>query len=133
MDSQDARIKTHFPLWHLLNQIRSDQVPQLPGTYILRLAGAKCIGRLKGVSDILYIGSTVNLRRRIYQIVHPGPTQWTNKRISKLMQKYQIEIAWCGKLPHSLDPGEFEKRLLKDYQQDHDELPPLNAALGEDK
>lgn len=130
MDSQDPCIKAHFPSWFLLNELRRDEIPKLPRTYILRLAGAKSFGRLNGVSDILYIGSTDStLRQRIYQMKHLGPTQWTNKRILQLLKRCQIEIARCCRPLQHLSLGEFEKRLLEDCQQDHDELPPLNGAV----
>ena len=131
MHSQDPHIKAHFLTWNLLNELKSNEIPRSQGTYILRLAGGKSFGRLSGVSDILYIGSTINkLDERVYQMIHPGPTQSTNKRITRLIQKYQIEISWCTLLPNSLTPRKFEKCLLGDYEQDHDELPPLNRVTG---
>ena len=102
-------------------------VPKQYGIYIFRMARNKCFRRLKGESDIFYIGSTEGkqgLRGRLQQYLHPGPTQWTNKRIHEMVKKYDMEIAWClcG------EAGNLELQLLHRYIEDHDELPPLNHA-----
>jgi hypothetical protein len=123
MESQSSHIKTYFSAWHILNMLLRDEIPELPGTYILRLAGPKSFGRLRGDSDIIYIGSTTDtLRQRMDKTL-------INKRISELTQKYGIEIAWCTRPPQSLDAGDFETSLLESYQQEHEELPPLNHTI----
>ena len=102
-------------------------VPKHPGVYVIRNSQGRCFGRLKGKSDILYIGSTQaknGLRQRLQQYLHPGPTQWTNRRINQLVEKYQMEVSWSL----SSEPRNFEHQLLKKYLNDHDELPPLNHA-----
>jgi len=100
-------------------------VPEDQGVYVFRLKGGKVFGRLRGESDILYIGSTKKgLRSRIYQYLHPGPTQWTNIRVGKLREKYQIELSWSK----DRNPKAAEHNLLVRYFRDHDELPPLNHA-----
>jgi len=91
------------------------------------MAQGKYSGRLKGESDILYIGSTEGkhgLRGRLQQYLRPGRTQQTNKRIYEMAKKYDMEIAWClcG------EASNLEHQLLRRYFEDHDELPPLNHA-----
>jgi hypothetical protein len=99
--------------------------PKQRGIYMFRLARCKFFGRLKGETDILYIGSAENkrgLRGRLGQYLHPGPTQWTTKRICEMAKKYDMEIGWClcG------EAGNLELELLHRYNEDHDELPPFN-------
>ncbi len=113
--------------WHPFNEETVKSAPKRSGTYIFRVTQSKCFGRLKGESDILYIGSTEGehgLRERLQQYLHPGHTQWTNKRIHAMAEKYDMEIAWylCG------EASNLELQLLHRYFEDHDELPPLNHA-----
>ena len=101
--------------------------PKQSGIYIFRMARGECFRRLKGESDVLYIGSAEGkrgLRERLQQYLRPGPTQWTNKRIHEMAKKYDMEIAWylCG------EASNLELQLLRRYFEDHDELPPLNHA-----
>jgi hypothetical protein len=101
--------------------------PKQYGIYIFRMARSKFFGRLKGESDILYIGSAESkhgLRGRLRQYLHPGPTQWTNKRIREMAKKYAMEIGWCL----CEEASNLELQLLHRYIDDHDELPPLNHA-----
>jgi hypothetical protein len=91
------------------------------------MAQGKYFRRLKGESDIFYIGSAEGnrgLRGRLQQYLRPGPTQLTNKRIHAMAKKYNMEIAWClcG------EASNLELQLLHRYFEDHDELPPLNHA-----
>ncbi len=112
-----------FSLWTDLVDDALPDVIQEPGVYVFRLKGGTTFGRLKGTSDILYIGQTENaLRNRIRQYLHPGPTQWTNKRVNEFMNRYLLEFAWAK----DGNPRAKEHELLRSYLRDHDELPPLN-------
>ena len=128
MDSgQVSQICKGISEWHPFNEESVKSAPKQSGIYIFRMAQSKCFGRLKGKSDILYIGSTEGehgLRERLQQYLRPGPTQWTNKRIHEMAKKYDMEIAWClcG------EASNLEHQLLHRYIEDHDELPPLNHA-----
>jgi hypothetical protein len=64
------------------------------------------------------------MKQRISHYFHPGPTQWTNRRINDLVKKYAMEIAWLA----CDEPVNIENALLRRYVGDHDELPPLNHA-----
>ncbi len=97
------------------------------GVYILRLATGKLFGRLRGASDILYVGSSTcqgGLRQRLLHYFHPGPTQWTNLRINSYLNRYKMEIAWLL----TNNPLNLEHKLLTQYEEDHDEQPPFNHA-----
>ncbi len=128
MDSrQVSQICKGVSEWHPFNEETVKSAPKQSGIYIFRMAQSKCFGRLEGQSDILYIGSTEGehgLRERLQQYLRPGRTQWTNKRIHAMAEKYDMEIGWClcG------EASNLELQLLHRYLKDHDELPPLNHA-----
>lgn len=112
-----------FSPWTDLADEALGDVSQDPGVYVLRLKGGTPFGRLRGVSDIVYVGKTdKGLRNRIRQYLHPGPTQWTNIRVNEFMRRYRLEFA-CAK---DGNPKAREHELLRSYLRDHDELPPLN-------
>jgi len=120
-------INKDFGSWVSFNSQNVREIPQVIGVYVLRQADGKLVGRLRGESDILYIGSTTSqggLRQRLMQYFHPGPTQWTNQRISSFLEKYTMDVAWCP----SSEPINLEHDLLRKYLADHDELPPFNHA-----
>ncbi|MCK5580755.1 MAG: GIY-YIG nuclease family protein [Candidatus Omnitrophica bacterium] len=98
------------------------EIPTVPGTYVLIFP--KCFGRLKGKSNILYIGkSSKSLRQRLKFYFKPGPTQHTSKRINKfLKENKEIKISFIT----NNNPRVLEKKLLQNYFKDHDEYPPLN-------
>lgn len=80
-------------------------------------------GRLNGESDILYIGSSKSsLRQRLRFYFNPGPSQHTNIRINKMLNKYSIDVA----VATNSNPVELESKLLIEYYIDHDEQPPFN-------
>ena len=128
MDSTQLSLgRTGFSRWYLFNEKVVQNAPKQRGVYVFRKAGSKRFGRLQGQSDVMYIGSTEakgGLKQRLGQYLHPGPTQWTNKRIKKISKKHQMEIAWCP----CDEPGNLEHQLLQKYLKEHDELPPLNHA-----
>jgi len=101
-------------------------LPAAPGVFVLRQRHPN--GRLRGRSDIAYIGVGANrngLRARIQQCFHPGPTQTTNQRIlAAIGESDGYEVGWreCS------DEGAAQKTkhdLLDWYQTDYGELPPL--------
>jgi hypothetical protein len=114
-----------FSPWADLADEALHQVPQDPGVYVLRLKAGTMFGRLKGLSDIIYIGKTERkLRNRIRGYLHPGRTQWTNIRVNKLLGRYSLEFSWS----RDRNPKAREHGLLRRYLSEHDELPPLNHA-----
>ena len=46
----------------------------------------------------------------------------TNQRIRQLATKYEFEISWVS----IMKARDLEMRLLMMYEDDHDELPPIN-------
>jgi len=128
MDSkQVSQICKGISEWHPFNKETVKSAPGQHGIYIFRMARGECFSRLKGETDILYIGSgegKQGLKGRLQQYLRPGRTQWTNKRIHAMAKKYAMEIAWCL----WEEAGNLELQLLRQYFDDHDELPPLNHA-----
>jgi len=125
--TQVCQFKKEFSSWHPFHKQAAENAPTQPGVYVLRKAKGERFGRLKGESDILYIGSTEagnGLKQRIQQYFHPGPSQWANRRINEYTMKYSMEISWCP----CDEPRNFEHSLLKQYLKEHDELPPFNHA-----
>jgi hypothetical protein len=125
--AQLEKIMNGLSKWFNFDKQILNYAPKQNGAYFIRLAGARKIGRLHGESDILYIGSNNSkggLKQRFSQYLHPGPTQWTNRRMQDLAKKYSMEVAWfvCD------NPVNVENSLLKQYVNDHDELPPMNHA-----
>ncbi len=93
---------------------------------MFRLAGRN-FGRLKGQSDILYIGcaKNQNLQQRAKQHLHPREDE---KDIGYLIKRVEdeigpVEFAW----KENADPTAGERELLARYRKDHIELPPLNS------
>lgn len=128
MDStQLSKFKRQFSNWYPFDEQGIENAPQKPGVYVIRKANGQRFGRLQGKSDVLYIGSCEakkGIKQRLQQYLHPGPTQWTDRRINQLAKKYEMEVAWCL----CDEPRNFEHNLLVQYLKDHDELPPLNRA-----
>ena len=128
MDStQLSQFRYKFSDWHPLDERGIQNAPNQQGTYVIRKGGGQRFNRLQGETDIMYIGSATGkggLKTRLRWYLHPGSRQPTNLRIHQMITKYSLEVAWC---PND-EPENFEYRLLNQYDQDHDELPPLNRA-----
>jgi len=99
------------------------------GVYIFFLS--KEINRLRGKTDILYIGvATSGLRNRINRYLNPDKKQKTNFRIKKFFEKLLsggesinlLFIECCNKE----EAKKLEDELLKKFEEDHWELPPFN-------
>lgn len=91
MNSKDLP-KGKFKEW-LQFCLKSEQsimnkLPSETGVYVVR--SSKPFGRFIGDPDIVYIGSAKNrggLKTRVKQFFHPGPTQTTNLRVQKLIER----------------------------------------------
>jgi len=109
---------------HLLNNI-----PDRDGVYIIR--SAEPFGRYRGQSDIVYVGSsagaTRGLKGRITFFFRPGPSQYTSKRIKALLdlaERLEISFRICT----AMEARNLEKAIIKQYVEDHLELPPYNRS-----
>ncbi len=117
-----------FKGWHPLNKITVSDVPyKQGGVYAIRLKTA--LERKIGKSDILYVGSSDNLKRRIFGNYLGGVGGKTTQRIHKLLfeegYSKRTEISWAI----TENFRELEKDLRIGYLREHKELPPWNKQL----
>ncbi len=104
------------------------QAPVTPGVYIFRLVGSPPIGRLRDSSDVVYVGSSGNVQRRL---TNHGRRREDLRDIGYLLSRVTSEV---GKIEVAWKPFEdrqkanwHEMELLRRYCRDHIELPPLNC------
>ncbi len=106
------------------------------GVYFIRMKGGVTFHRLRGDSDIVYIGKATNqngFKGRFVGYIHPGPTQHTNQKINAFDKKYELEVGFfpnprVGKGDIIRSSEILESNYLEGYESEHDELPPLNNA-----
>lgn len=86
----------------------------------------KDICRLKGKSNIIYIGKTINtFQQRHYQYAKLEGSGLNWEKYSHIIDTYgKIKMACCS----VDDPRKLERDMLLRYVQEHLELPPLNAS-----
>jgi hypothetical protein len=105
----------------------TDRVPKTaptsPGVYMFLLGEGKTIHRLKGESDIIYVGSTARggggLKQRLRCHSKSSLLNLIKSEIG------EIEISW--KVVPTHERALFEEaEILWKYLQDHLELPPMN-------
>jgi hypothetical protein len=117
--------------WKSWGERAARSAPSAPGVYVFRMAGGRLARRLKGKSDIVYIGSTVatngSLRKRLAQHLPPrqDPTGIAARILRVEQEVGSLEIAWAT-CPDNYKSQALESELLDKYCADHIELPPLN-------
>ena len=106
-------------------------LPEKPGLYCF--VSPIAVPRLCGCSDILYIGETDNLLRRICEnYKSPSNGQKTNIRVNDRMKKLLSYVkfvkiyVYIGEKLNKKELQEKQEELLKKYEEDHMELPPFN-------
>jgi hypothetical protein len=100
-----------------------DYADEKTGIYEIRMKDGKKFGRVRGESDIVYIGSTTkSFKSRFRGYMKPDRSQKTNQHVKWFSTKYELEVAF---LPIE-KPKFYESLLIDAYIADHDELPPLN-------
>lgn len=110
-----------FERWYPLNNIAAKDVPkQGKFVYIFR----RC-----STGEVIYIGSTTDLRRRLFGNYIGGVGGGTTKRIHSLLFKdgaiADIEVAW----KESSNCSSEEKHLREAYLKRQGELPPWNKQF----
>jgi len=133
MLSEDAReiAKNQWSEWQAIKlnpvteqnplKVRKGEV----GIYLIR--SRKGIPRLKGVSDIIYVGKGV-LRNRIFKAIANDKGQKKCPYYSKMLSLFLLELNLDLSFSYSVteDAKRLEGLILKEYENDHYELPPLN-------
>jgi len=105
------------------------ELPQSDGVYVIR--SSRSFGRYRGESDIVYVGSSTNatggLKGRAKFFFRPGRSQYTSLRIKALLDRAEeLEISFRVCL--AIEARSLEKGILKQYVDDHWELPPYNRS-----
>lgn len=103
------------------------KIPEQAGVYALSLR--RKIERVKGITDILYIGETNDLRNRMKK--YGGgwiKEEGTGHRICESLQRLRESVDLLFKLEENIEINKTvkEKKLLKEFLKVHHELPPLN-------
>lgn len=116
---------------HQRNKELISRLPKEKGVYIIRVG--KPIPRIKGESDIIYIGQGV-IQHRIQALLRsylPLPLRdYMNKHTAReLFERVASELNLQPEFSFVLlgqKSKELESRLLRDYCLSHIEPPPLN-------
>ena len=108
-------------------------IPAKHGVYLIRI---KPICRVRGTSDIMYIGQSGGAGRGGLQGIGPGnggpgrlfntrgPDEWVRKEIERLYPSTCCVECYFTSLGE--DPRKIEESLLRAYLKTHLELPPAN-------
>jgi hypothetical protein len=115
--------------WKAWNQSVVWEAPLAPGIYVFRLAERKAIQRLKGESDVLYVGCSAKLRNRFKEHLKVMNVERNVAyRLQRVEQQIgRLEVSW-----ESYDSADkakdAERLLLAKYEMEHIEFPPLNRS-----
>ena len=122
-----------FTNWEKWSQRTPSNAPRAKGIYVFRLADGRPFGRLRGQSDVIYVGATregkQTVQGRLKQHATPrGDEKDTGILLARAVQAgYALEISW--KTCESDFLAQLEEGMLLDqYERDHLELPPLNGS-----
>ena len=129
MDSGDILKILYCPFqgWKgLYSTDLTDELPNASVVYVIRIKDGRAVGRLKGTSDIVYIGRTGKIKTRsaAHRKVRPDLRDkgWHLALIEYDKEIELLEIAFFT----FEDSERVEAELLFRYFQDHLELPPVN-------
>src|SRR5574337_705244 len=118
---------TNLRQWTKWSHSTMWDAPAVSGIYVFRLPEGKTIHRLKGESDILYIGCSTKLRNRFRD---HSKAIGVERNIGYRLQRVErhlgaLEVSWetyeCAE-----NAKDAERLLLARYEADHMEFPPLN-------
>jgi len=139
VDLQNVKTNLSWSGWKTLSPTSLPPTTE-QGVYILR--SNQPIGRLRGESDVLYVGITKShkdgLKNRIEnhaiasnaENVHPSSA--SRYLATDLMQQIGIQVEYsCAVVHGKEDRNIIERDLLKFYREHHIELPPGNACMPE--
>jgi excinuclease UvrABC nuclease subunit len=84
-----------------------------------------------GETDILYIGSTKNLKNRLNSYNNPGPSQYTNQEVRNFVVnlRHYAQFLW----KEESDPERAritEHELISRFQRDHHEIHPWMEQIS---
>jgi len=114
-------------------------IPSRYGVYLIR--APKALPRVRGSSNVVYIGQSGGGSRRGKQGIGPGkggpgrlfntrgPDERIRERIEDLLFRgttFSVECVFLD--TETDDPKDVEDELLSAYREDHCELPPANHS-----
>jgi excinuclease UvrABC nuclease subunit len=107
---------------YLLAEKEIIKVPRKPGIY--KIHSVDFFLRLKGETDILYIGKAQNLKNRLKTFVRGKGRKAIGRfeNLKKSSFKLTFSFQQCQ------NPKEKEKEELQKFERKHLELPPLNHS-----
>ena len=126
MDSSQLS-SSGFVNWYPFNRLSIKKAPSNNGVYVIRMFDGQSFGRVVGESDLVYIGKAKRkngLKVRVAEYFRKSLRTTTEFRINRFAHKFNLEISW----QISQIPDDLEMRLLKRYEEEHYELPPLNRS-----
>lgn len=127
MNSQavEKRLGLDQDSWKQWPSIKWTQVPQGTGVYVFRTAGGSAILRVKGCSDVVYVGSG-KIRDRLKAHSRQDWKRWsgTGWVICLIMRAKGLEVAWREMAEPQARLEEAD--ILQQFLVDHFELPPAN-------
>ena len=103
------------------------EAPLTSGIYVFRQAERKTIPRMRGASDIIYIGRSAKIRNRFRDHLRVMEVE---RNVAYRLRRVQrevgrLEVSWeCYGTPEKAKDA--ERLLLARYDGDHLEFPPLN-------
>ena len=102
----------------------AERSPSSQGVYVIRTANGTPVGRVKGESDLIYIGSG-HLKARLKAHLNPRSDLKDKWLISLIAKNMQLEVGLFA----VEDLQKKESDLLWSYLVDHLELPPANSRF----
>jgi hypothetical protein len=95
---------------------------------MFRLASGRSVGRVKGESDIAYIGTTTHgkgtVRKRLMR--HRSTATEERHEFNRIVSEIgPLQVAWI-EVPSHTEALLIESDLLARYAKDHIEFPPVN-------
>jgi hypothetical protein len=130
MNSQaiEAKLKVDARSWTRWPDFNTALAPSSIGVYVLRLMAGSKISRVRGASEIVYVGSG-KIRNRLRAHYNPNWESFKDAGwlISLVANGAPLKINW-RELPDE-EARLVEGEILQDYLIDHLELPPANRQI----
>lgn len=104
-----------------LSEKRSSSIPDEPGVYELSLP--EKLDYPKGRSEVIYLGCTRDLRKRIASYSGNG---LKNRRLRELLGQGQVMVRFCRAVHYRA----LERQLLSNFRNHHGTLPKANIVGG---
>ena len=111
--------------WWPLDASVVGKIPEFPGVY--EIAVTEDFARLKGATKTLYIGSSD--KRGLRALITARGRHIAKERLDRVRDEL-AETLWIRTLVTGIDDAQGEeKALLRQFEQEHLELPPCNHRL----